>query len=183
MRSSAFLAAGFLLLMVQGELHHVLGALSRALAWISPSALHGATPSLLLPLVVYLGVHESSMIRGALLSFALGYLVDLHAGAPIGLFSFIFVVIWWLSRLAGVRLAAQRIWSQMLLAFGFCLVETAMVLTLLTVFGHDAHRPLEIAAIAFPHALATALVAPFGFLLAARLQQGAARRSRLEHVA
>lgn len=171
MRSAAFLGAGFILILIQGQLHHVLG--------LSP--FQGATPSLVLPLVVFLGVHESSMLRGALLSFALGYLTDLHAVAPIGLFSFIYVSIWWLSRLVGVRLTTQRVWSQMALAFAFALVETAMVLTMLAVFGQDAHRPLEIASVTLlPHAISTALFAPFGFALAQRLQRGAVRPKRLE---
>ncbi len=183
MRSVAFLGAGFILILIQGELYHVLGLVEHWLRWLSPSALHGATPSLLLPLVVFLGVHESSMLRGALLSFVLGYLVGLHAAAPLGLFSFIFVSIWWLSRLVGVRLTTQRVWSQMALAFAFAIVESAMVLTMLAVFGQDAHRPLEVASVTLPHAISTALFAPFGFALARRLQRGAVRPKRLEQTA
>ena len=71
--------------------------------------LPGATPSLLLPLVVFMGVHEYSIARGAALAFTLGYLLDIFAAAPVGLFTFITVATFIVSRAAGVRLAAQSV--------------------------------------------------------------------------
>ena len=62
MRNSAFLALGVALLIVQSLLYRVVGPLHIA----------GATPSLLLPLIVFMGVHEYSIARGAALSFLLG---------------------------------------------------------------------------------------------------------------
>jgi rod shape-determining protein MreD len=164
MKSAAFVAVGILLLLLQGNLYRVLG----------PSGVHGATPNLVLPLVIFLGVHEPSMARGALLAAGLGYALDLFASAPIGLFTFVSVAIWWLSRVAGVRLTAQTALTRMSLAFGFALVESAIILTLLAIFGSDTKRPVEIGSIVFPHAIATALCAPFVFKLAQRLYQGGA---------
>jgi rod shape-determining protein MreD len=164
MKSAAFVAIGMLLLLVQGNLYRVLG----------PLGIHGATPSLVLPLVIFLGVHEASMARGALLAAGLGYALDLLASAPIGLFTFVSVAIWWLSRVAGVRLTAQTALTRMSLAFGFSLVESAVILTLLAIFGIDTRRPVEIGSIIVPHALSTALFAPFVFRIAQRLYQGSA---------
>jgi rod shape-determining protein MreD len=163
MRNAAFIAIGILLLLLQGSLYRVLGPLSA----------HGTTPSLTLPLVIFLGVHEPSMARGALLAAALGYALDLLASAPIGLFTFVSVAVWWLSRVAGVRLTAQTALTRISLAFGFSLVEGAIVLTLLAIFGNDTRRPVEIGSVVLPHAIATALVAPFVFKIAQRLYQGA----------
>ena len=164
MRNAAFLAIGILLILVQANAYRVLGFVG----------LHGITPSLLLPLVIFLGVHEASMPRGALLAFALGYALDLFASAPIGLFTFVYVAIWWLSRVAGVRLTAQTVLTRVSLAFGFAVVEGTIVLILLAVFGSDTQRPLEIATVVVPRAISTAVFAPAIFRVAQRLSPGAA---------
>jgi rod shape-determining protein MreD len=164
MRSAAFLAIGVLLIVVQGNLYPLLGYFG----------LHGATPSLVLPLIIFLGVHETSMARGSLLACALGYATDLLAAAPIGLFSLMAVAIWWLGRIAGVRLTAQTWWTKAALVFGFSLVESVLVLVLLAIFGSDPQRPLEIASVALPHATSTALCSLLIFPLAQRIHQGAA---------
>ena len=159
MRNAAFLAIGVVLILVQANLYRVLG-------WMH---FNGATPSLLLPLVIFLGVHEHSMAPGALLAFALGYFLDLVASAPMWLFTFITVANWWLSRVAGVRLTAQTFITRMSLGFVFALLEAAMVLILLAVFGSDTRRPLEIGNIVLPRAIATALFAPLVFRIAQRI--------------
>jgi rod shape-determining protein MreD len=159
MRNAAFLAIGVVLILVQANLYRVLG-------WMH---FNGATPSLVLPLVIFLGVHEHSMARGALLAFALGYFLDLVASAPMWLFTFITVANWWLSRVAGVRLTAQTFITRMSLGFVFALIESAMVLILLAVFGSDTRRPLEIGNIVLPRAIATALFAPLVFRIAQRI--------------
>ncbi len=164
MRNIAFIAVGLLLILVQGNLYRVLGRFD----------IHGATPSLILPLVIFLGVHEPSMARGAGLAFALGYLLDIFASAPIGLFTFVMVVVWLVSRGAGVRLTAQTVLTRMSLAFVFSIVESAVVLTLLAIFGADTKRPLEIGTVVLPRAVATALFAPLIFHIAQKLHQSTA---------
>jgi len=161
MRNAAFLALGLVLLLLQGNLSRL----------IAPLHLHGWTPGLVLPLVVFLGVHEASMARGVLLAFLLGHALDLLASAPVWLLSFTYVALWWLARVAGVRLAAQTIPTQMALAFGFSLVESMIILIILVIFGADPQRPVEIASVVLPHATATCLVAPLVFRLAERLHQ------------
>src|ERR1043165_1882657 len=101
MRSAAYLGLALLLILVQANLYRLIGPIG---ALVGARWVHGITPSLVLPLVVFLGVHELSMARGALLAFGIGYLEDTLSGAPIGLFTFVSVAIWWLARVAGVRL-------------------------------------------------------------------------------
>jgi rod shape-determining protein MreD len=163
MRNAAVIAIGIALLLIQGNLFRVLGPLQG----------YGIAPNLVLPLVVFLGVHEFSMARGALLAFALGYATDLFGSAPVGLFSFSYVAIWWLSRVTAVRLSATTLPTQLFLAVLFSLIEGVIVLTLLAIFGVDPQRPVEIATIVVPRALATGLTAPLVFRLAHRLYQGA----------
>lgn len=161
MRNAAFLATGILLILIQANLYRVLG-------WLN---LNGATPSLVLPLIIFLGVHEASMARGALIAFALGYSLDIMASAPMWLFTFVSVAVWFLARVAGVRLTAQTFITRMSLGFAFAIVEAAIVLVLLAVFGSDTRRPLEIGRIILPRAISTALFAPIVFHIAQRLHQ------------
>jgi len=161
LRNGLFLGVGLLLLIVQGNLYRILGHVPLA----------GITPNLVLPLIVYMGVHEYSVVRGASLACALGYALDLFAGAPVGLFTFISVSIFALSRAAGVRLAAQTIRTQLGLAFAFALFESVTVLVLLAIFGRDPQRARVLLSLALPHALSTAIVSPLIFRLAERLHQ------------
>src|ERR1700733_11598544 len=105
MRNSAFFAAGFGLLLVQAQLFRVLGLVH----------LPGAVPSLVLPLILFMGVHEYSLARGAGVAFVLGYATDLIGIAPVGLYTFTYVALFLLARGAGVRLAAQTTWMQLVL--------------------------------------------------------------------
>jgi rod shape-determining protein MreD len=171
MRSTAYLGVAVLLILIQSNLFRLIGPLG---ALVGARWVHGITPSLVLPLIVFLGVHELSMARGALLAFGIGYAEDMLSGAPVGLFTFISVAIWWLARVAGVRLTAQTVLPRMSLALAFSLVEGAMVLILLAVFGGDNRRPVEVASIVLPRSLATALCSPPVFRLAQRLRQTAA---------
>jgi len=169
MRSAAYLGVAVLLLLVQSNLYRLTTPIAGLFQLSWP---HGFMPSLVLPLVVFLGVHELSTARGALLAFAIGYAADILGGAPIGLFTFVSVTIWWLARVTGVRLTAQTALPRMSLALAFALVEGALVLILLAVFGDDNKRPVEVASVVVPRALATALCSPPVFRLAHRLRQG-----------
>lgn len=159
MRNTAFLAVGIALLILQAELFRLFGPLHVA----------GITPSLLLPLVVFMGVHEYSIARGAALAFLLGYLLDVFAAAPVGLFTFITVATFVVSRLAGVRLSAQTLLTKVALALVFGLAEGILVVVLTALFGGDAARPRALALIVAPHALSTAVFAPLIFRLAERV--------------
>ncbi|MBK8251458.1 MAG: hypothetical protein IPK82_02170 [Polyangiaceae bacterium] len=159
MRNSAFLALGIGLLIIQSNLFRLVG----------PLHIPGATPSLLLPLVVFMGVHEYSIGRGAALAFLLGYLIDVFAAAPVGLFTFITVATFVVSRGAGVRLAAQTFLTKLALAFGFGLVEGVLIVVLTVIFGNDPARPRALAYLVLPHAISTAIFAPLVFNLAERV--------------
>jgi rod shape-determining protein MreD len=159
MRNTAFLVLGVALLVVQSNLYRVVGRLH----------VTGATPSLLLPLVVFMGVHEYSMARGAALAFTLGYLLDVFSGAPVGLYTFITVATFIVSRAAGVRLAAQTLLTKVALALGFGLVQGILIVVLTAIFGNDPARPRALAFLVAPSAVTTAIVAPFVFNLAERL--------------
>ena len=172
MRNSAFLALGLALIIVQSNLFRLVGyGVVMQETLFGPVTIAGVTPSLLLPLIVFMGVHEYSLWRGALLSFALGYLLDVFASAPIGLYTFSSVAIFVVSRVVGVRLAAQTFLTKMLLAFCFALLEGAIIVILTAIFGGDAARSRALATLLLPHALSTGLLAPIVFNVAQRVHE------------
>jgi rod shape-determining protein MreD len=126
-------------------------------------------PSLVLPLIVFMGVHDYSLARGAAVSFALGYVTDLVGIAPVGLYTFSHVAIFVLARAASVRLAAQTLLMQVVLATVFSAIHAGIVLVLLAIFGRDAWVPRMLYPLAVPHVFVTGILAPLVFRLAARV--------------
>lgn len=175
MRNAAYVLVGLALILLQGTLYRFLLPLQDQVlfGFQMGRLLHGATPNFILPLVVYLGVHEHSTARGALLSFSLGWGLDVLSGGPAFLFRFTMVAIWWLARIASSRVSAQSTMTRVPLAFVSSLAESAIVLTLLAIFGTDNKRPIELSAIVLPRAVSTALFAPFIFAIAQRMQADA----------
>ena len=173
MRNTAFFIAGVLLLLVQSNLFRLIGALLRTLGWVFRAthdlSMAGLVPSLVLPLILFMGVHEYSLVRGACVAFALGYLTDLVGVAPIGLYTSTYVAIFILARAAGVRLAAQTMLMQVGLALAFTFVHSVMILVLLAIFGRDAWVPRTLYPLTLPHVLATGAVAPIVFRIAQRI--------------
>jgi rod shape-determining protein MreD len=173
MRNTAFFVAGVVLLLVQSNLFRLVELLFRLVGWIlrtqTDVVVPGLVPSLVLPLILFMGVHEYSLVRGAGVAFALGYLTDLVGVAPIGLYTSTYVAIFVLARAAGVRLAAQTTYMQVGLALAFTLVHTIMLLVLLAIFGRDAWVPRALYPMTLPHVIATGTIAPLVFRLAARI--------------
>jgi rod shape-determining protein MreD len=159
MKNAGFFLAGFALLFVQANLFRLLDLIGRP----------ELVPSLVLPLILFMGVHEYSLTRGAAVSFVLGYGTDLMGNAPVGLYTFTYVALFLLARAAGVRLAAQTRTMQVVLALAFALVHSVMILVLIAIFGRDAYVPRALYPLAIPHILATGVVAPAVFAIAQRL--------------
>ncbi len=168
MRNTAFFGAGIVLLLIQSNLFRILRFIP----------VPGLVPSLVLPLILFMGVHEYSLARGAGVAFVLGYATDLIGIAPVGLYTFTYVAIFVLARAAGVRLAAQTTMMQLALALAFSLIHSVMLLVLIAIFGRDAYVPRALYPMALPHVLATAVVAPLIFRLAARLDTSAVLGAR-----
>jgi rod shape-determining protein MreD len=167
MQPFAFFGAGFALLVLQAQLFRVLGLVH----------VPGLVPSLVMPLILFMGVHEYSLARGAAVAFALGYLTDLVGITPVGLHTFTYVALFLLARGAGVRLAAQTTWMQVVLVLAFTLVHSVMLLMLLAVFGRDAYVPRALYPLILPHVLATGAAAPLIFKLAQRIHLATTTKS------
>ncbi len=137
-------------------------------------------PALVLPLVLFMGVHEYSLARGAAVAFVLGYATDVLGIAPVGLYTFSTVATFVLARGAGVRLAAQTTWMQVILVGAFAVLQSTMILVLMAIFGRDAWVPRTLYPLALPHALATAAIAPAVFRLAQSIHAATAGSPRAE---
>jgi rod shape-determining protein MreD len=159
MRNTAFFFAGLALLIVQANLF-------RFLTWAQIPLF---IPSLLLPLILFMGVHEYSLVRGASVAFVLGYATDLVGIAPVGLYTFTYVAIFILARAAGVRLVAQTKLMQVGLAIAFTFVHAVMILVLVAIFGRNAYVPRALVGLVLPHVIATGVIAPAIFAIAERL--------------
>ncbi|APR99472.1 hypothetical protein [Pajaroellobacter abortibovis] len=156
MYNTLLLLSALLFLILQSTLFQLI-------VW---APLQGAVPSLVFPLILFIGVHEHSLARGAALSFIIGYTTDLIGIAPIGLFSSTYVAIFLLARAIGLRFATQTALRQMGLTFPFTLAHSGLIIILLAIFGRDAYVPRTLYRFIFPHAVATSFISPFVFRFA-----------------
>lgn len=119
-------------------LHLILLTLS-ALALIT---LQGSLPHLpvnpnpILIIVTYVGQFYSP-ITGLVLSFILGYLLDLTSGTLLGLNSFSMVSLCYLSFTLGKRIVMQSALAQILTVFSFFIIYSVIVFSLFTFFSMD----------------------------------------------
>jgi rod shape-determining protein MreD len=164
MRYTAFLVLGVLLIFLQGWTHFILG----------PLADRGFHPSLLVPLLVYLGVTETNLALGASVAFLLGWVLDVIGGAPIGLYTFASVATVALARVAGLRIVTQGGVARALLAGVFAAFSSGVVIVLIAIFGKSGWVPRAMLGRIAPGAVATAVFAPLVYRLAARVSAYAA---------
>jgi rod shape-determining protein MreD len=173
-KNAALLAFGFLLLVSQA-----------ALSTLVP--IYAFAPNLVLPLVIYLGVtHEVHVVRGAVIAFVLGYLLDAFCGSPMGLHTFILVATFIVARFAGLRFLMRGVFFQAALTFIVALLDGGTILALRAIFEKSASWSAEnvqsTALTLLIPAASTAFVAPLLFA-AVRKIEGAFTRRRDEKAA
>ena len=167
-RSALLVLLGLSLLVLQSVLASVL-------------PLHPFVPSLILPVLIYLGVSpEVHLVRGALLAFFLGYLYDLFCGNLMSLQTFMAVATFMLARGAGLRLFLRSPSFQVMLTFVVAIVAGGATLALRTIFADNAPFPWggvrETAMLLVAPAVATALTAPLVFPAVQRIEATAPKR-------
>ncbi len=167
-RGAALVLLGYGLLVLESAISTVfsLGAFS---------------PNLILPIVIFLGVApDVRIVRGVVVSFLLGYLLDLLTGNPMSLETFVCVATFLVSRGAGLRLFLRGPAFQVGLTFLATLVAGGASTALRAVFENPppftVQTPFETATKLVGPAVATALVAPFVFGLALRVDGVSATR-------
>jgi rod shape-determining protein MreD len=159
-----------LLLIVFG---FVLLVSETAIATLFP--IYRFAPNVVLPIAILLGVSaESSLVRGASISFGLGYLLDLFSGCSMGLQTFALTASFFAARGAGLRLFPQGPVFQILLTFLMAVAFSATVLALRAIFEQPqeprfAEGARETLVTLFESAAVTALVSPLIFAAARRI--------------
>ena len=158
MRSLTLVSFGFFLLV--GE---------TALATLAP--IHAYAPNLLLPIAIVLGVSpEVPVARGALVCFALGYLLDSFSGNLMGLQTLALVASFLVARGAGLRLFPQGPAFQILLTLVMALASGLALLALRGLFERTfAFEFGTHGGTLVRSSIVTALCAPFLFSLARRI--------------
>jgi rod shape-determining protein MreD len=160
-RSAALVAFGFVLLVVQSTITAVF-------------PLHPFSPNLLLPVVIFLGVSpDVHIVRGVVISFLLGYLLDIFSGNPMSLATFLLVAMFLVARGAGLRLFLRGPAFQVALTFVATLVAGGASYALRAIFERPAPFPVDApfttALALFGPAIATALAAPLVFAAVQRI--------------
>lgn len=164
---------GFVLLVVQSTV-----------ATIVPT--HLIAPNLLLPIAIYLGVsHDVWIVRGALLSFLFGALLDAFSGNPVfSLQTFAMVATFVLSRFAGLRLFLRGPVFQVILTFVVTLLAGGTIVALRTIF--ERQPPFAAATASYTAtsliapAITTAIVSPLVFMAVRRADATPSRRREQE---
>jgi rod shape-determining protein MreD len=160
-RDLLLLAAGFFLVVFASSLGTVLH-------------LGLLMPNVILPIVIYLGMApDVSLARGAMLSFALGWLLDSACGNAMGLYTFIHVATFLVARGAGFRLIMRGRISQVMITSLAAIVGAVTLIALRSIF----RPPQQFEAISIRHlfaavlapALSTGAIAPFVFQLVRRI--------------
>jgi rod shape-determining protein MreD len=122
MQNIAIVCFGFVILVIQTTVSAVI-------------PMHAMGPNLVLPIALYLGVSQGiPIVRGALVSFTLGYLLDAFCGNPMGLQTFVIVSAFIVARGAGLRLFFRGAVFQILMGFVISLIAGITTLTLPAIF-------------------------------------------------
>ncbi|MCA9600757.1 MAG: rod shape-determining protein MreD [Polyangiales bacterium] len=168
MRNTALIAFGFALLLLETS----LAALLPLEPW---------WPMLVLPIVIYLGVApDSNLLRGAAVSFVLGYLTDALSGSSMGPYTFVIVATYMLSRAVRLRLLLRGPLFQVLMTFVVTALAGGMILALRAIFERGDDFPVMDVTTAVYRDLApaftTAIASPFIFAAAQRIEELSGRR-------
>lgn len=165
MRTTGTIFFAFLLLVLQSAFAHLV-------PWDM------FVPNAALTIVLYMGLHDHDLGRGALVSFVIGYMMDSFAGSPIGLFTFVSVAVFLISKVAAWRLFMQGWIFEIILAYVLAIVAGGVILAIRALFDQDFGSLLTHSKIVGLRAAATALVAPFVFRGMRWLEQFSARAKR-----
>lgn len=140
---------------------------STLIPWLLPAYLR---PSLLLILLIYLGLNEQFR-SGALLAYLLGCLLDVFSGHFLGLYGFVFLTIFFLTRIAVRWFNTESSMLLVTMVFWGTLAEGGLVIFALTLFAEAGDIWTMVLTYLFPRAIVSSLVAELLLLLLNLLQR------------
>lgn len=134
------------------------------------------TPQLVLTVAVHYGLlQEVRIFRGMTIAFVCGYLLDLYAGNPMSLHTFMLSVSFLAARGLGLRLFLRNVAFQAGFAFVASLAAQGTSLALRTIFDESknpfqAHDTQRVMLALLASATSTALLAPLVFAVIGRIE-------------
>lgn len=140
---------------------------STVIPWLLPSYLK---PDLLLILLIYVGLNEKFR-SGALLAYVLGCLLDVFTGHYLGLYGFVFLALFFATRIAVKWFNTESSMLLVTMVFWGTLVEGALVIFALGLFAEAGELYALILVQLFPRAIVSCLVAEALLLLLNWLQR------------
>jgi len=152
-----YFGCGLVFLLIQSTL----------IPWLLPPYMR---PDLLLILLIYLGLNENFR-SGALLAYLLGCLLDVFAGHYLGLYGFVFLSIFFLTRMAVRWFNTESSMLLLTMVFWGTLVEGGLVMFALGLFAEAGNIWSMVLTYLFPCAIASSLVAELILLLLNLLQR------------
>lgn len=117
--------------------------------------------------VIYAGF-RLDLVRGSLLAFVMGFVFDCVAGSVLGLFTFIYVIIFLFSFFASGRLATERVYIIVLFGFFCTFLEDLMVILFYLAFKFNVS--VNVYLVLIPKALIVGLFAPVFFYMMRRVE-------------
>lgn len=143
--------------------------------------LHPWAPNLLLPVVVYYGLlQEVNVVRGMVIAFASGYLLDLFGGSPMSLYTFVQCASFLVSRGLGLRLFLRNVAFQASFAFVASMAAQGAQHALRSLFEKATPFPIDDTRLTVSSmaaaATTTAIFAPLVFAIVARIESNEAQR-------
>ena len=140
---------------------------STVIPWLLPSYLK---PDLLLILLIYVGLNEKFR-SGALLAYGLGCLLDVFTGHYLGLYGFVFLTLFFTTRIAVKWFNTESSMLLVTMVFWGTLAEGALVMFALGLFAEAGELYTLILVQLFPRAIVSCLVAEVILLLLNWLQR------------
>jgi rod shape-determining protein MreD len=149
----------------------VLGVALQTTIFAAP-ALYNVAPNLILLLTIFTGFHGGE-VKGSIVGFTGGILLDHFSGHPVGLGAFSQTIAGTLSGILRGRLYRESVFAQLLVTFIASVVNLLAFLLLKLVFG--ILSPITLWGIIFPIVINT-ILAPFLFPVLRRLLKEKVRR-------
>jgi rod shape-determining protein MreD len=121
-----------------------------------------------LVVVIYSGFHLDAF-RGCMISLLLGFFLDCLTSAIFGLYTFLYILIFYFSTFVAGKIYAEK---PSLIAFftGFCTLLEGLIIILLYLFFLDAKILYAIPKIFIPKAILLGLLSPFLFHILHRFE-------------
>ncbi len=116
-----------------------------------------------LVIVIYAGFHLD-LIKGTAMAFLLGLFVDCVGGAVLGLYSFVYIIVFWLSFFISDLLDTEKTHVVIFFSF-FCVLLKDIMLNTFYYMVYNINLFLRTYDIIFTQALVIGLVAPLIFYL------------------